>query len=653
MRAESDEWRRERGASRGARSRGTVTTAAMIATPLVPRGWQRAPRAVVGGGRRRWQPPRRRTRRGGGDSVVPDSPRSAIGATHHRGRAGRHRDRRAVRPVRVHRRPATDDRRRAGDRAAGLVRHGRSRPRGRPRRARRTVERAPTRRALGAAALTAWDLFLDPQMVGEGYWRWAAPGAYRGIPLDQLRRMVRHRPRRDADPRTDAAGRRSRRCRPRRRNRTAPDAALVGEYALMAVMETIGFARYFRDPVVAAIGGVGMLSASAVAAAIVRAAPGRDRRTADAGRSSSAAVSAGSPSPIRLAARRPRGDAVRTQRRGRRQARHAARATATRSTSARRWSRCPHVFDELFAGRPAPAARRPRSTSSGSTRSSGTTGATAATLTVVRRRRRDRRARSTAFSHGAGDAWRALRRPGPADLGRRRAHVLRRSDVEPAVARQAHAIADRPDRDRPVPDTATARPRSYFDDDRLVQWAGRYATYSGSSPFRAPATLACIPHIEARFGCWYPMGGLDTLRRCPRTASPSAPVSRSAPERRYARITADADQVTRRRPRRRHRGRAPTSWWRTSMPSISTPICSPTRSRVATRAPRASARRAASRSASAVRGLTPGIAAPQRVVLRRRPRRVRGDRARRARRRPDDLRLRLVGDRSDAGTRRV
>lgn len=52
-----------------------------------------------------------------------------------------------------------------------------------------------------------------------------------------------------------------------------------------------------------------------------------------------------------------------------------------------------------------------------------------------------------------------------------------------------------------------------FDDDRLVQWAGRYATYSGSSPYEAPATLACIPHIEAREGCWYPMGGLDALRQ--------------------------------------------------------------------------------------------------------------------------------------------
>ena len=53
---------------------------------------------------------------------------------------------------------------------------------------------------------------------------------------------------------------------------------------------------------------------------------------------------------------------------------------------------------------------------------------------------------------------------------------------------------------------------SFFDDPRLVQWAGRYATYSGSSPYAAPATLACIPHIEARFGCWYPVGGLDALR---------------------------------------------------------------------------------------------------------------------------------------------
>jgi phytoene desaturase len=51
-----------------------------------------------------------------------------------------------------------------------------------------------------------------------------------------------------------------------------------------------------------------------------------------------------------------------------------------------------------------------------------------------------------------------------------------------------------------------------FDDPHLVQWAGRYATYSGSSPYAAPGTLGCIAAIEHRYGCWYPMGGLGVLR---------------------------------------------------------------------------------------------------------------------------------------------
>ncbi|NDH46002.1 MAG: carotenoid biosynthesis protein, partial [Actinobacteria bacterium] len=41
---------------------------------------------------------------------------------------------------------------------------------------------------IGAAAITAWDVFLDPQMVGEGYWSWSQPGpAFRGIPLVNYR----------------------------------------------------------------------------------------------------------------------------------------------------------------------------------------------------------------------------------------------------------------------------------------------------------------------------------------------------------------------------------------------------------------------------------------------------------------------------------
>ena len=60
-----------------------------------------------------------------------------------------------------------------------------------PRGARRRRSSPGRRVLLGAAALTAWDLFLDPQMVAEGYWRWHRPGRYRGIPLTNYPRMVR------------------------------------------------------------------------------------------------------------------------------------------------------------------------------------------------------------------------------------------------------------------------------------------------------------------------------------------------------------------------------------------------------------------------------------------------------------------------------
>lgn len=53
---------------------------------------------------------------------------------------------------------------------------------------------------------------------------------------------------------------------------------------------------------------------------------------------------------------------------------------------------------------------------------------------------------------------------------------------------------------------------SFFDDPRLQQLIGRYATYSGSSPYLTPATLACIAHIEQAFGCWYIVGGMARLR---------------------------------------------------------------------------------------------------------------------------------------------
>lgn len=36
---------------------------------------------------------------------------------------------------------------------------------------------------LSACAFTAWDLFLDPQMVSWGFWVWETPGPYFGIPV--------------------------------------------------------------------------------------------------------------------------------------------------------------------------------------------------------------------------------------------------------------------------------------------------------------------------------------------------------------------------------------------------------------------------------------------------------------------------------------
>ena len=59
--------------------------------------------------------------------------------------------------------------------------------------------------------------------------------------------------------------------------------------------------------------------------------------------------------------------------------------------------------------------------------------------------------------------------------------------------------------------TLHGRAAATFDDERFVQWADRYATYSGSSPFAAPATLGCIPHLEQELGAWYVRGGLARL----------------------------------------------------------------------------------------------------------------------------------------------
>ncbi len=50
-----------------------------------------------------------------------------------------------------------------------------------------------------------------------------------------------------------------------------------------------------------------------------------------------------------------------------------------------------------------------------------------------------------------------------------------------------------------------------FKDPHLVQLFDRYATYNGSSPYLAPATLNIIPYVELGMGGWYVSGGLYVL----------------------------------------------------------------------------------------------------------------------------------------------
>lgn len=50
----------------------------------------------------------------------------------------------------------------------------------------------------------------------------------------------------------------------------------------------------------------------------------------------------------------------------------------------------------------------------------------------------------------------------------------------------------------------------HFRDERLRQLFGRYATYSGASPFAAPATLMLIAHVE-REGVWLAQDGMHSI----------------------------------------------------------------------------------------------------------------------------------------------
>jgi phytoene desaturase len=55
--------------------------------------------------------------------------------------------------------------------------------------------------------------------------------------------------------------------------------------------------------------------------------------------------------------------------------------------------------------------------------------------------------------------------------------------------------------------------RKVFKDKRLVQLFDRYASFNGSNPFEAPATLNVITHFAINNGSWLPEGGMVSIAK--------------------------------------------------------------------------------------------------------------------------------------------
>ncbi len=59
--------------------------------------------------------------------------------------------------------------------------------------------------------------------------------------------------------------------------------------------------------------------------------------------------------------------------------------------------------------------------------------------------------------------------------------------------------------------TLHGRNKKSLHDSKLIQLFDRYATYNGSNPYKAPATLKIISHLEHNIGAYLPKGGMYEL----------------------------------------------------------------------------------------------------------------------------------------------
>ena len=106
--------------------------------------------------------------------------------------------------------------------------------------------------ALGALALTAWDLMLDPQMVEAGYWVWDAGGPWQGIPLSNYAGWL-------------ASSAVVMVFLDRLLPRPGSSRPLLVLYTWWGLSEALAFVVFFGDPLVGLVGGAAMLGPAALA----------------------------------------------------------------------------------------------------------------------------------------------------------------------------------------------------------------------------------------------------------------------------------------------------------------------------------------------------------------------------------------------------
>ena len=100
--------------------------------------------------------------------------------------------------------------------------------------------------AVSALTFTAWDLFLDPQMVGWRLWVWERPGGYFGIPWVNYAGWLLAAAVMTAVMRVGFCP------------GTLPAGPLAGIYVLTWLLETVGLGVLWKKPGPAACGFVGM-----------------------------------------------------------------------------------------------------------------------------------------------------------------------------------------------------------------------------------------------------------------------------------------------------------------------------------------------------------------------------------------------------------